>query len=261
MGPGLRDCRWDAEAGHTTVPRAVWSNLATSWGKLDINHPLCSPPSPCPAVTPLPGSVPVQQPASPALPAAWGQPVLRHRGSFSWGRPSAPDGPWCPITQGVILHPSGAVPAGEVSPSPHAPSHPGCTGQTDGAEPGGNTHPGKCCPAPSFPPALSKPRLLGGEGLPSQTATVARPNMGREGWLSLPGLQDVPVLHPHGTGLWQSREGALLLRAAHSTDQSPAAPARVRGASPIPPSTTFACAPGESIRHSRGTQHPESHGG
>lgn len=157
---GLRHGSWDAEAENPAMPRAVWSNLATSWGKLAINHPLCFPPSPCPAITPLPGSVPVQQPAFPALPAAWGQPVLRHRGSFSWGRPSAPDRPWCPITRGVILHPSGAVLAGEASPSPRAPSHPGRTGQTDGAEPGGDTHTGKRCPAPSFPPAPSKPPFL-----------------------------------------------------------------------------------------------------
>lgn len=67
------------------MPRAVWSNPATSWGKLDGSHRLCSPL--CPVL-------------SPALPAAWGQPVLQHRGSFSWGTPSAPDGPRCPITPG-----------------------------------------------------------------------------------------------------------------------------------------------------------------
>lgn len=81
MGPGLWVGHWDAEAGHIAMPRVVWSSLATSWAKLGINHPVC----PSPAVPPLPSSVPEQQPASPAFPAAWGQPVLTHGGSFTWG--------------------------------------------------------------------------------------------------------------------------------------------------------------------------------
>lgn len=56
------------------------------------------------------------------------------------------------------------------------------------------------------------------------------------------------------------REGAFLLRAAHGADKSPASPACTQGASPIPPSTMFARAARESIRPSRGTQYPESHG-
>lgn len=76
------------------------------------------------------------------------------------------------------------------------------------------------------------------------------------------GCKDVPVLRPHGTGLWQSGEGAFPPWAAHGADQSPGVPACVRGGSPVPPSTAFVRSPPrESVGRSRGTRHPESHGG
>lgn len=62
-GTGLRDSHGDAEAGHS-VPRAVWSNPATSRGKLDIIHPA----QPMPCNNPSAQLIPLQQPVSLSLP-------------------------------------------------------------------------------------------------------------------------------------------------------------------------------------------------
>lgn len=90
MGAGLWDGRWDAEAGNTAMPGAAWSNMATSWGKLDISHPLCSPPSPCPAITPLPSSGPGQRPCPLPSPLPGASPSRGTGAPSPGGRPSAP---------------------------------------------------------------------------------------------------------------------------------------------------------------------------
>lgn len=149
------------------MPRAGWANLAASWGKPGINPPLLSRSNCfCPALT-----------------------LCSSQPCGTMGGPSAPAGPRCSVTPGVVPHPSGDVLVGEVSPSPLAPSHrpPRCPGEPDGAASGGAPHPANA-PAPSLPPS---PRSWAEEGLLSQTL----PWQGQT-WAGRAG-----VLPPHGAGL------------------------------------------------------------
>lgn len=142
------------------------------------------------------------------------------------------------------------------------PATPGCPGQTDRAEAGGDTHPGKCCPAPTFPPAPSKAKHgQGGLTLPAGAARTCpcsvpmAQGFGRAGKVlflrGLPTAQTKALGFPHACG-----EGAPSLPAPRLCVPPPGKASDAAGVCGTP-RATGASSPAPSLAFSRRATQPK----